>query len=535
MRRALVRAPGRELAKLIAGLSLVIAAVPVAIYLWVAGHRIGYPYELDWLEGGTVELVGRVMHGQSLYAAPNLRYAGFTYTPLFSYLSAAVAEITGLGFLPLRIVSGCFSLVSFGALFLYVRHASRDWIAGVVAVGLFGAMYGLTGWFFDVGRLDSMYLALSLLALWLGRRAEGVGAGILVGIVGFLAFFTKQVGLIAVAPALVAAVFARPRAMVSALVTLAVLGGASTLILDALTHGWYRYYIVSELAGQPSVQKEYVGFWRMSLYHHLHWLTLLAALGLLAGAAVFLLRARGERRDAGAHGTAADGGHTRGRSASTRSVISDVLAWPFWYDLAAAIGLLVAAWVSVIHSGSYLNTLMPGYVACAGIGGCAFGLLHRRGGLLGVALATALVALQTVSLIRHEYPNRAIPTTEDRRAGTELETALRKLPGPVLVLRHPWYGTLAGKGSFAQADGLQEILRSKSARGRTELNRALVGSLNRDHVEAVVLDAEPPPTWLAPQLARDFRLLPGAITRLRLRPPADLRSWPTYVYVRTKG
>ena len=259
MRRALVRAPGRELAKLIAGLSLVIAAVPVAIYLWVAGHRIGYPYELDWLEGGTVELVGRVMHGQSLYAAPNLRYAGFTYTPLFSYLSAAVAEITGLGFLPLRIVSGCFSLVSFGALFLYVRHASRDWIAGVVAVGLFGAMYGLTGWFFDVGRLDSMYLALSLLALWLGRRAEGVGAGILVGIVGFLAFFTKQVGLIAVAPALVAAVFARPRAMVSALVTLVVLGGASTLILDALTHGWYRYYIVSELAGQPSVQKEYVG------------------------------------------------------------------------------------------------------------------------------------------------------------------------------------------------------------------------------------------------------------------------------------
>jgi hypothetical protein len=152
-----------------------------------------------------------------------------------------------------------------------------------------------------------------------------------------------------------------------------------------------------------------------------------------------------------------------------------------------------------------------------------------------VALATALVALQTVSLIRHEYPGRAIPTTEDRRAGAELETALAKLPGPVLVLRHPWYGTLAGKGSFAQADGLQEILRSKSARGRTELNRALVGSLNRDHVGAVVLDAEPPPSWLAPQLARDFRLVPGAITRLRLRPPADLRSWPTYVYVRTKG
>ncbi len=498
MRRALVRAPALNLGRLIAGLALVIAAGPVAIYLWVAAHRIGYPYELDWLEGGTVELVGRVLHGHSLYAAPNLGYAGFTYTPLFSYLSAAVAEIVGLGFLPLRIVSLAFSLVGFGALFLYVRAATRDWVAGAVAVGLFAAMYGLTGWFYDVGRLDSMYVALSLLALWLGRGSESVRAGVLVGIVGFLAFFTKQVGLIAVAPALACAALVRPRAGIAALVTLIVLAGASTLMLDALTHGWYRYYIVGELAGQPSVQKLYAGFWTTSLYHHLHWLTALAVLGLLA-AAVW-----------------------RG------------LRWPLLYDLAAALGLLVAAWVSYVHSGSYYNVLMPGYAACAGIGGCAFGALRARG-LLGMLIATALITLQTVSLIRHEYPDRAIPRAASRRAGAELESALRRLPGPILVLRHPWYGTVVGKGSFAQADGLQEILRSENPRGRDELRRALAGALNRDHVQAVVLDAEPAPSWLAPQLARDFRRVPGTITQSPLRPVADLRSWPTYLYVRRRG
>jgi hypothetical protein len=212
--------------------------------------------------------------------------------------------------------------------------------------------------------------------------------------------------------------------------------------------------------------------------------------------------------------------------------VGPLLAWPYLYDAAAGVGLLVAAWVSVVHSGSYLNVLMPGYAACAGIAGCAFAVLARRG-LVGAVVATALFVLQVHSLVRHEYALRAIPKATAHQAGAELESALAKLPGPVLVLRHPWYGTMAGKGVFAQADGLQEILRSQNAKGRTELTRALAGSLNRDHVQAVVLDSIPAPPWLAPQLVHDdFQLMPYTITQIPLRPVADLRSWPTYVYVR---
>jgi hypothetical protein len=506
MRRALVRAPGFDLAKLIAGLALIIAAVPVAVYLWAATHRIGYPYELDWLEGGTVELVGRVLHGQSLYSAPTLGYAGFTYTPLFSFVAAAVAEITGLGFLPLRIVSLASSLVAITALGLYVRAATADWVAGAVAGGLFAAMYGLTGWFFDVGRLDSMFLALSLLALWRGREGHSVKAGVAVGILAFLAFFTKQVGLITVGPALLCAALARPRAGIAALLTLVALAGASTLILDALTHNWYRYYIEGELAGQPSIQKEYANFWRLSMYRHLHWLALSAVLGAL----VLLSQLR-----------------------PRRPTLVAILRHPLLYDLAGAAGLLVAAWISLVHSGSYLNVLMPAYAACAGIGGCAFGLLRARGAL-GAVLATALIGLQIHTLLQHEHAGHAQPAASARAAGDELIAKLRALPGPVLVLRHPWYGTLAGKGSFAQADGLTEILRSDDARGVDELRGALVGSLNRYHIQAVVLDSRPAPSWLASQLERDFQIVPGSITRERLRPPADIRSWPTYLFVRRK-
>lgn len=507
MRRALLRRSALAPGALITALALALAAAPVLIFLWLAGQRIGYPYELNWLEGGTVELVDRALHGHGLYSPPSLGYVGFTYTPLYSYLAAAVAALTGIGFLPLRIVSLAASLLALLALALYVRDVTDDWVAGAVAAGLFAAMDGLTGFFFDVGRLDSLLLALALLTLWLGRRADGSGGGVLVGVLAFLAFFTKQVGLIATLPALAVALPFRPRAALAALLTCVILAGASTVILDAATGGWYRYYILDELTGQPSVATERLGFWTVDLYGNLRALALLAVLGLVASV----------RRRAPAD-------------------VGAVL-----YDLAAVAGLLATAWLSRLHSGGYLNVLAPAYAACAGVGGWAFAALRRRGWLAALA-ATTLVAVQTIGLVHdpghasvHGASDlQALPTRADRTGGRQLIGALRQLPGPILVLRHPWYATEVGKGSFAQSDGIAEVLRSTAPRGAADLRRALAGALNRDHIATVVLDTAPP-AWIAPQLARDFRLLPQSITPVALRPPSDINSAPTYLYVRRNG
>jgi hypothetical protein len=525
--RGLVATPRRLTAagpdRLVALVALLFAATAVGVYGWLAAQRVGYPYELDWLEGGTVELVARVLHGQGLYSPPSLGYVGFTYTPLYSLLAAGVAELTGVGFLPLRLVSLAASLLSMGVLCLYLHAVTRSWVAGALAAGLFAASDGLTGYFLDVGRLDSLFLALTLLALWAGRRAGSARAGFGVGLIAFLAFFTKQVGLIAIVPALIVALADRRRAALSALITLILLTGASTLILDAATHGWYRYYVVSELAGQPLVRRELLDFWRFDLFANLRPLSLLALLGLIAAVAP-------GRRGRGLRGPA-----------SPRRA-----AWgPALYDLAAAAGLLLTAWISRAHSGGYLNVLMPAYAVSAGVGAWAFAALRRRG-WAAAAVALGLLLLQGVTLIG--IPGqvtvagvgspeviRALPTRRDRIGGEELIAALRRLPGPVLVLSHPWYGTLAGQGSFAQADGITEVLRSGAARGATDLRRALRGSLGRDHIRAVVLDALPAPAWLAPQLAAHFRLLRRPITRVPLRPPQDVMSAPTYLYLRRPG
>jgi hypothetical protein len=496
----------------VSGLVIVAALAAVAAYVWIAAHRLTYPYELDWLEGGAVELVGRVLEGKPLYTGPTLAYVSYTYPPLYTYVSAAVAEITGPGFLPLRVVSFGSSLVAIAVLWRWVVDATDDRVAGLAAAGLFAATYGLTGWWFDVGRLDSLFVALTLASLWLGRRTHGIRAGTAIGVLAFLAFFTKQSALVAILPALAWLALTRPRAAVPAIATLLGLVVGSTLLLDRLSDGWYRYYVFGELVGQPWRPHVWVGFWRRDLYHHLSplaWLTATAAtIGVVSG---FRRRAGAGRRWA----LPAMRMLSRGRVG-------------VGYEISAAVGLLLASWFSRLHTGGYLNVLMPAYAACALLAGLAFARLRRLGAVPALA-ASAVVLVALAQLL--SMPNDALPARVQRTAGAELISRLRSLPGPVLVLAHPWYGTLAGKGSFAQADAIAEVLRSSAPSGAPKLQRALHDSLNRYHVQAVVLD-KPPPSWLAPQLAGNFVLEPGTITRQLLRPPVDLRGAPTYLYIR---
>ena len=103
----------------------VTALVPIVIYLHVALCQLGYPFELEWMEGGAVEMVGRVLHGQALYVAPSLHYVPYTYPPLYFWMSALVAKMTGLSFLPLRLVSLVSSVGCFGLLFWMVKRETR--------------------------------------------------------------------------------------------------------------------------------------------------------------------------------------------------------------------------------------------------------------------------------------------------------------------------------------------------------------------------------------------------------------------------
>ncbi len=266
------RLPFGRVAELLVGTVLVVLSlVPVARYLFVVAHRIAYPYELEWMEGGSVEVVHRVVSGHGIYGPPSMHFTPWHYTPLYFWVSAAVAEVTGIGFTPLRLVSFTASLA---VLWLALPHGGRrdsDRVAAVVAAGVYAATFRLAGAWADIGRVDSLFLAFTLWALARSRRARSHRDGVIVGVLFFLSFFTKQDGLVVAAPVVAWLLVARRAAGVSALATLVGLVLGSTIVLDAFTHGWYQYYVFGELRSQGWVGENLRFFWQLSILKPFAW------------------------------------------------------------------------------------------------------------------------------------------------------------------------------------------------------------------------------------------------------------------------
>jgi Dolichyl-phosphate-mannose-protein mannosyltransferase len=486
----------------------VAAAVPVAVYLYVALRRLGYPFELEWLEGGEVEIVSRVVHGQGIYVAPTLHYVPYPYPPLFIWVSAAFAKVLGVGFLAPRLVSFLASLGVLALLWDAVRRETGDPVAGLVAAGLFAATYQASGAYFDLARVDSLFLVLLLAAIAVARRAQTWRGGTLVGLLLFLSFFTKQTALIAAVPVLVYLVVSRRRVGLAGAVTLAALLAISTAALDHATHGWYVYYVFQELPSQGINARAIETFIPKSLLRPTGWAVVVGLAGLVVG-----WRTQWAGAAAGVDG---------GAGSTTR--------WPFW--IFAGAGLVGASWLSLVHAGGSFDVLMPSYAAVAIFAGLGYDALFRSdprhqallGTLLAVAILVQLAQLDRGSL--HE-----IPSGESTAAGHHFIALVASLPGQVIVADHPWYDTMAGKPSWAQSEAVHDVLRSGPGPARRDLLASIRATLASPSVTAVFGDD--PEDTIGPGFDHYFRLGPAVFSCARcFFPVTDVPRRPYLHYVR---
>lgn len=485
-----------------------LGAWAVGRYVWVALHRVGYPYELQWMEGGAVDVVHRVVQGHGIYGPPSLGFTPWPYPPLYFWVSAAVARMVGIGFLPLRLVSFASSLAVLGLLYRMVAGGpGRGRAAGVLAAGVYAATFRLAGAWADIGRVDSLALALALAGVAMSRRARSTRAGAVAGALFFLSYFTKQDTVLIAAPVLLWMILYRSRAGVTALGVLAFSVLTSTLVMDAVTHGWYRYYVFSELKAQGLVPSEWRLFWKLDLFGPLA----PAVAVVLGGLAVALVLRRLVPHDS--------------------VLIGPNLA--FWS--AAVVGLVVTSWAGRLHRGGYDNVLMP---ACAGVAlaaGLVVAELRRHRAALARASFTAVVIwLAALQLQRAGYSVTAqIPSAADRRAGERFVSLVRRLPGDVVVFDHPFYATLAGKPAFADEEAVGDIERAGPSRARRLLEADMRRELLRPQVGAVILDDAGDARPLHGALTGRFHLLPApAVAGSGFYPVTDLRLRPTLVFVR---
>lgn len=425
----------------------------ILAWLAIAAVRITYPHELEWVGGAVLDHCRRVAAGLPIYDAPSRDWVPFMYGPLYYWLGAPlVAVFPGHPFLGLRILSILSAVGSAALVFAWVRALSttQNVLWALAAVGMMFAAYRMTGAWYDIERIDSVFLLCCLGALFLveqyntnqARPAYLAGAAALL----LAAFLTKQQGLAFGAAAAVGMVLrghVRAGAGFSGLAAL--MCAAAAAALTWRTDGWYWEYAVR----QPG---------------RLGWETGLAAQFLLdalllAPSLALLLAARG-------------------CSTTTTREPSDCRL--LYCGLAAA---WIVSFVSRARWGGDQNVLIPCYVltfACASV---AASRISLRGSSHAALASFAMVGQM---LVLAYNPLAQVPTETQRKAGTAYREVLRQeeARGRVLSLDHA--GLLRQPGTHTLA------LRDWLAAGNP-LPPDFTQALRERYWSAVVLDGLPDP------------------------------------------
>ncbi|HEX4819990.1 MAG TPA: glycosyltransferase family 39 protein [Acidimicrobiales bacterium] len=449
---------------------LLIAAVAgagfIAMYLVIALVRLRYPYELEWIEGGMVDHVARIRGGHSLYAAPSLGFTADIYTPLYFLLSAAVSVVTGLGFFPLRLVSVLASIALFGALAKLTMADTEDRVSGLLAAGLFAACFRIGGAWLDTARVDTLCLALLFWGMVVARQARTARNGVVAGLLISLAFLAKQVALF---PAVAIVVFflaaRRGRAVTGSYALTALVGiGGSTLVANAISHGWYNFYVFELPARHEIASENYVDFFTHDLIRPLPVVLLLVVTAFLA------LR----RRMDGLLFHAIVGG-----------------------------AVLFAAYSARLHTGGYDNVLLPIYAELAVLAAIGIHHLLRSDARRWIVTCAGVLVLAQFALLFYN-PVDQLPTAADRRAGEAMMTGLRALPKPAYLPGHPWYLVEAGQQSSAQGAAIEDVFRGDHGGSGPALARELWDSVSSRHWAAIVVDSGTGFSYLPDNLCRYY-------------------------------
>jgi hypothetical protein len=456
---------------------LVIVAVAfVAMYVAIAVARMRYPYELEWMEGGVLDHVRRVVDGHGVYGRPTLGFTPYLYTPLYYYVAAVPAKLFGLSFFSLRLVSFVASLGAFALAGVLVYRETRDTSAAVVAGCILAACFRRGGAWFDLARIDSLFLALTLAGLLLARRARTSRSVVVAALVMAAAFFTKQEALLP-AVAVLPYLWRGRRAFAgwyAGALALAVAGGSA--VLEATSRGWFSFYAFRLPARHEIVGHEWWAFWTDDLLAPLAVATLVGALGL------WWASRNDDRERPGVR-----------------------VVW-FWGPVIGA--LVAAAYTGRLHSGGYDNVLLPLFAAVAMA--CGLGLHAARTWQapgLRTWTATAVLVMVVAQLASLTYdPTKQVPTSRDRAEGAALIARLRALPGSVYLPGHGAYLERAGKPGVVQSAAFEDVLRAKLGSTSRDLGRALHDAIAHQRYDWVVVDS-----------AETFSYLPRGFRRAYVR------------------
>ena len=391
------------------------------MYFITALPRIFYPYDLDFIEDSMLLQAWQFARGLPVFASPNADFTAHAYMPLYTWLGGLLLQITGPSFAPLRLFSFTAVLCTAALIFYIARRESKTrWLAFVCA-GLYFAGFRLTGQWYELVRVDSLFVALSLAGMTAAIYSEGrAGRMMASALVLAFAFWTKQTALLYGIGFALWFVYQYGRRAVWFIAPYTILIVVPFWLLNAATAGWFWFHTVT-IAGSDPVE------WERILNYVLYEL-----FGVMAGVSLLALI------------TAAF------FSQKERNPFGWLRTQPWLLALGMAVFVSGIGRASV---GGNLNNLMSAYALL-----CLAPALarHASAGARLRFLSPRNIELVLVGAVLLQFvlgvynPLRYMPTLAMQTAGDRLVARIAAEPGSVLVMMHPYYALRAGKQPSAQ-------------------------------------------------------------------------------------
>jgi len=413
--------------KILAYLLLISAGLSVFFVVFVIISRFDYPYSVERMEGASLLQVVRILKGQALYTQPSLDYIPLIYPPVYFYLSAIAAKILGLSFAPLRLISALAFAGCLVFIFLIIESTTKDRYSAFIGAGFFAATYPLSGIWFDVGRVDTLFVFFCIGAIWFSSKDDTPGL-ILSSLFWILTIFTKQTGLIALVPSFAYLLLFNFR---KNMIRLAFTGFGSVIaywICSTVWGKWFLYFMFY----LPTFHQSKTDFAEVSV--SLAQLMLPLALAVLISLTPFLL------------------------DKNLLSKREPELYYGFMTCVLFGLSIL-----GRLNLGGYTNVYMPAHVMIAAMLG--IGLYWWKNRLefttpqLSSLLKSVLYLLCIFQFLSLSYaPHSVIPHAIQAESWSRVERFIQLSEGNVLVPEFNYLAAFANKPSFINQVALDEVI-----------------------------------------------------------------------------
>ncbi len=420
----------------------------ICSFLYVAFCSLNYPFQLEWIEGQSMDIVQGVREGLPVYAEPSLEYVSLLYTPLFYFVSAFASLLTGMDFIAGRSVSTLAILATAALSYRWAKREGGSWQSGICAAGLLFATYRLSGRWFDIARVDSLSLFFTLASLYVLRFGHSTRAALAAGCLICAAFFTKQIAVVFLLPVALATIILRRRfGTLASLTAIAALLVCATLY-EYASGGWFSFFIFKVPMGHRADHVKYFTFWENDVFLQQGFVLAAVLLGLWHWQ-------RTDRKKAIFYG-------------------------------AVLVASLAATWSSRLHMYGWINNLMPLHATLALLAGLSLASLWQPRPLHACACA-ALILIQLASLLYDPWP--LIPKPKSIEIGNNFLQEISKYKGDAFLPDIQFIAPRAAKKNFSYGMGAYDVFRSdlgKDSPVKTKLSSELETAIAQEKFGVII-------------------------------------------------